>query len=127
MFMTSVARRRYSKLVGLLLAAYGGSAGVAAVAAAEIDAPQQVVRVGDLNLRDPGGVAAAYGRLLWAAQRVCAGADSADYWVRQSAKPCIAQAVSRAIDSIDAPLLATYAQARPLFRHRRAEMIAVAD
>ena len=53
MFMISVTRRRCWKLVGVLLAAYGGIAGVAA---AEIDAapPQQVVRFGDLNLRDSG-------------------------------------------------------------------------
>lgn len=103
--------------------------GVATVFAAEIDAapPQQVVRFGDLNLGDCRGVAAAYGRLLWAAQRVCAGADSADHWVRQSAKPCIIQAVSRAVGSIGAPLLTAYAQAQPLLRPRRAEMIAVTD
>ncbi len=82
MNMTSVIRRRYWKLVGALLTAYGGMMGVATVFAAEIDAapPQQVVRFGDLNLGDCRGVAAAYGRLLWAAQRVCAGADSADHW-----------------------------------------------
>ena len=129
MAMTSVVRRRYWELVAGLLAAYGGIVGVGAVFAADIKAapPQEVVRIGDLNLRDSRGVAAAYGRLLWAAQRVCAGADSADYWVRESATPCIIQAVSRAIDSIGAPLLTAYAQAQPLFRLRRAETIALAD
>lgn len=129
MVMTGVIRRRYWKLVAGLLAAYGSIVGVASVFAAEIEAapPQEVVRIGDLNLGDSRGVAAAYGRLLWAAQRVCAGADSADYWVRESATPCIIQAVSRAIDSIGAPLLIAYAQAQPLFRLRRAEAIALAD
>src|ERR1700722_12969659 len=124
MFMISVTRRRCWKLVGVLLAAYGG---IAAVAAAEVDAapPQQVVRFGDLNLRDSRGVAAVYGRLVWAAGHVCAGADSADHWVRQSAKPCIIQAVSRATASIGAPALTAYAQAQPLFRARRTELIAV--
>jgi UrcA family protein len=127
--MTSVVRRRYWELVAGLLAAYGGIVGVGAVFAADIKAapPQEVVRIGDLNLRDSRGVAAAYGRLLWAAQRVCAGADSADYWVRESATPCIIQAVSRAIDSIGAPLLTAYAQTQPLFRLRRAETVALAD
>jgi UrcA family protein len=124
MFLISVTRRRCWKIVGVLLVAYGGFAGVAA---AEIDAapPQQVVRFGDLNLRDSRGVAAVYGRLVWAARHVCAGEDSADHWVRQSAKPCIIQAVSRAIDSIGAPALTVYARAQPLFRARRTEMIAV--
>jgi len=129
MATNSVVRRRYWKLIAGLLVAYGSIVGVATVFAAEIEAapPREVVRIGDLNLGDSRGVAAAYGRLLWAAQRVCAGADSADYWVRESATPCIIQAVSRAIDSIGAPQLAAYAQAQPLFRLRRAETIALAD
>jgi UrcA family protein len=129
MATNSVVRRRYWKLIAGLLVAYGSIVGVATVFAAEIEAapPREVVRIGDLNLGDSRGVAAAYGRLLWAAQRVCAGADSADYWVRESATPCIIQAVSRAIDSIGAPQLTAYAQAQPLFRLRRAETIALAD
>ena len=129
MATNSVARGRYWKLIAGLLATYGSLVGVATVFAAEIEGapPREVVRIGDLNLGDSRGVAAAYGRLLWAAQRVCAGADSADYWVRESAAPCIIQAVSRAIDSIGAPQLTAYAQAQPLFRLRPAETIALAD
>jgi len=118
MVNTSVIRRRYWKLIAGLLSAYASIVGVTPVFAAEIDAaPQQeVVRIGDLNLGDSRGIAAAYGRLLWAAQRVCTGADSADYWVREGAAPCVIQAVSRAIDSIGAPKLLAYALAQPLFR-----------
>ena len=86
-----------------------------------------MVRLGDLNLHDSWGAVVAYNRLLWAAQRVCAGADSADYWIRESAVPCIIQAVSKAIDSIGAPQVTAYAQAQPLFRLRRAQTIALAD
>ena len=120
MSRTSVLRRHHRKLIAALLAAHGFIARVAPVSAAEIEvAPQQeVVRIGDLNLHDARGVAAAYGRLLWAAQRVCTGADSADYWVRESATPCLIHAVSRAIDSIGEPQLIAYALAQPLFRPR---------
>lgn len=128
MATTSVIRCRCWKLIAGLLTAYGSIVGVATAFAAEIEAaPQEVVRIGDLNLRDSRGVAAAYNRLLWAAQRVCAGADSADYWVRESAAPCIVQAVSRAIDSIGAPQLTVYAQVQPLFRLRRVKAVALAD
>ena len=128
MATTGVIRRRCWKVIAGLLTVYGSIVGVASVFATEIEAvPQQVVRLGDLNLRDSRGVAVAYNRLLWAAQRVCAGADSADYWVRESAAPCIIQAVSRAIDSLGAPRLSAYAQAQPLFRLRRAESVALAD
>lgn len=117
---TSVRRRCYRRLIPALLAVYGSLAGAATVFAAEIAAAplQEVVRIGDLNLHDSRGVAAAYGRLLWAAQRVCTGADSADYWVRESATPCLVQAVSRAVDSIGAPQLMAYALTQPLFRPR---------
>ena len=123
MATNNVIRRRYWKLIAGLLAVYGSVIGVAKVFAAEneVALPQEVVRIGDLNLDDSRGVVAAYGRLLWAAQRVCTGADSADYWVRESAAPCVIQAVRLAIDSIGAPQLAAYAQAQPLFRLRRAQ------
>ena len=129
MATTSVFRRRYWKLIAGLLAAYGSIVGVAKVFAAETEVapPQEVVRIGDLNLRDSRGVATAYNRLLWAAQHVCTGADSVDYWVREGAAPCVFQAVSRAIDSIGEPQLTAYAQAQPLFRLRRAETVALAD
>jgi len=123
MATTNVIRGGYWKLIAGLLAAYGSVVGVATVFAAEneVALPQEVVRIGDLNLGDSRGVVAAYGRLLWAAQRVCTGADSADYWVREGAAPCLIQAVRVAIDSIGAPQLTAYAQAQPLFRLRRAQ------
>lgn len=129
MATSSVIRRRCWKLIAGALAAYGSIVGVATVCAAEIDVapPQEVVRMSDLNLRDSRGIAVAYNRLLWAAQRVCPGTDSADYWVRESAVPCVIQAVSRAIGSIGSHQLATYAQEQPLFRSRRAERVVLAD
>ena len=121
MATTNVIQRRYWKLIAGLLLVYGSVIGIAKVFAAENEVvlPQEVVRIGDLNLGDSRGVVAAYGRLVWAAQRVCTGADSADYWVREGAAPCVVQAVTLAIDSIGAPQLAEYAQAQPLFRLRR--------
>jgi UrcA family protein len=129
MTATSVIRRPYCKFIAALLAAYGSIGGISTVFAVEVESapPQRVVRIGDLNLRDSRGVVAAYNRLLWAAQLVCPGADSADYWVRESAAPCIIQAVNRAIDSIGAPQLSAYAQEQPLFRLRRKQTIALAD
>ena len=129
MAATSVIRRSNWKLIAGLLAAYGSSIGVVTVSAAEIEAapPQEVVKLGDLNLHDSRGIAAAYNRLVWAARRVCAGTDSADYWVREGAVPCVIQAVSRAIDSTGSHQLAAYAQAQPLFRLRRAETVALVD
>jgi UrcA family protein len=120
-----VIRRRYWQRVALLAAAISVCGAPVFANEIEASAPRTVVRIGDLNLGDSRGVAAAYGRLVWAAQRVCAGADSADYWVRESAVPCIIQAVSGAIESIGAPKLTAYAQAQPLFRLRHVPAIAL--
>jgi UrcA family protein len=129
MATTSVIRRPYWKLIAGLISAYGSIAGATPAFATGIEGtpPQEIVRIGDLNLHDPRGIAAAYGRLLWAAQRVCTGADSSDYWVREGAAPCVIQAVSRAISNIGAPQLLAYAATQPLFRLRRADSAARAN
>jgi UrcA family protein len=112
----TIVRRRWVNAVGGLLLAYGGIANVVLAAEQETSPLQQVVRIGDLNLRDTHGVAAAYNRILWAAQRVCPSTDSSDFWVRLSAMPCVTQAVSRAVDNIGSPQLSEYVQSQPLFR-----------
>lgn len=109
-----------------MLAVYGSLFGVATASAATTEAalPREVVRIGDLNLGDSRGITAAYNRLVWAAQRVCAGTDSADYWVRENALQCVMQAVSQAIDCIGSHQLSVYALAQPLFRLRRTQQVA---
>jgi UrcA family protein len=103
-------------LVALLLTFFATHTSVAF--AEDSDIAQQRVWLGDLNLNDPKGVAAAYSRLLWAAEHVCPLADSADFWLRVTAQPCLVQAISQAIDTIGAPSLRTYAQSQRLFRLR---------
>jgi UrcA family protein len=113
-------RRCCWRPVAALLCAYG------AVSAAEPETPppQQVVRIGDLNLHDARGVAAAYGRLYWAAEHVCPFAESSDHWLKVSAEPCMIQAISRAVERIGSPLLSTYVQSQPLFRLQQAQATA---
>ena len=114
--MNNVGRSRSGRgmLIALLLTAFATSTPIAL--AAESDPVQERVRLGDLNLNDPHGAAVAYGRLLWAAQRVCPFADSADFWLRVAAQPCLVRAISQAVDSIGSPSLRTYAQSQRLFR-----------
>jgi UrcA family protein len=102
-------------IIGMLWA-WGSISGTASATEAESSPPQQVVRIGDLNLQDSRGVAVAYGRVLWAAERVCPLADSSDYWLRLTAAPCVVQAVNRAVESIGSPQLSAYTQSQPLFR-----------
>jgi UrcA family protein len=124
MVTNSVRLRRCWRHIAGLLCAYGSITGAGFASEPEPSPPQQVVRIGDLNLLDSRGVAAAYGRLLWAAERVCPFAESSDYWLRLSAAPCVIQAVSRAVDSIGSPQLSAYTQSQPLFRMQQMQAIA---
>jgi UrcA family protein len=116
MFGNGVSRSCLLKSAAVLVCAYGNFMTVGIAAQSETDPPQLRVRIGDLNLNDRKGIAVAYGRIEWAAQRVCPLADSSEYWLRVSAEPCVTQAISRAIDTIGSPELAAYAQSRWLFR-----------
>ena len=113
-FNSGRSRSGRGTLIALLLSACAIQIPVAF--AADSEPAQQRVRLGDLNLNDPSGVATAYGRLLWAAQRVCPFADSGDFWLRVSAQPCLVHAISEAIDGIGSPSLRTYADSQRLFR-----------
>jgi UrcA family protein len=124
MVTNSVRRWRSWRSVAGLLCAYGSITGAGFAAEPETPPPQQVVRIGDLNLQDSRGVAVAYGRLLWAAERVCPLADSSDYWLRVSAAPCVIQAVRQAVDSIGSPQLSAYTQSQALFRVQQLQAIA---
>jgi UrcA family protein len=124
MVTNSVSRRHSWRSIAGLLCAYGSITGAGFAAEPETPPPQRVVKIGDLNLDDSRGVAVAYGRLLWAAERVCPFADSSDYWLRVSAAPCVIQAVSRAVDSIGSPHLSAYTQSQPLFRLQQMQAIA---
>jgi UrcA family protein len=124
MVTNNVRRRRWWSSIAGLLCAYGSLTGAAFAAESETRLPQQVVRIGDLNLRDSKGVAVAYARLLWAAERVCPFSDSGDHWLRVSAAPCLIQAVSQAVDSIGSPELSAYTRSQPLFRLRQIQAIA---
>jgi UrcA family protein len=123
--MTTNSDRRYRfwRSIAGLLCAYGSITGAGFAAEPETPPPQRVVRIGDLNLSDSRGVAVAYARLVWAAERVCPFADSSDYWLRVSAAPCVNQAVSRAVDSIGSSQLSAYTQSQPLFRLQQMQAI----
>jgi len=121
MVTNSVRRCRYWRPIAGLLCGYTSIIGVGFAAEPETSPPQRVVRIADLNLQDSRGVAVAYGRLVWAAERVCPFADSSEYWLRVSATPCLIRAVSEAVDSIGSPQLKAYTQLQPLFRQQQAQ------
>jgi UrcA family protein len=105
------ASSRARRLTVSLLSVCAVTAGSAAASLAEAaDAPANasvVVRYADLDVATPNGAAKLYRRIATAAHRVCPDADSRRLEDKMAAWSCRRQAMSRAIDSVDSPALAT--------------------
>jgi UrcA family protein len=69
---------------------------------------KQVVNYGDLDLNQPQGIAILYSRVQAAAADVCAPLESVDMSRRAHLEPCIANATSRAVQSVNVPALTAY-------------------
>jgi UrcA family protein len=92
----------------LLAGAWQCGAFAAALPAGE-DVGRITVRFDDLNLEQPRGVAVLYRRLRHAAEQVC-GEPQRPGEVIMSAdwRVCVAQAVERAVVTVDRPVLTAY-------------------
>jgi UrcA family protein len=93
----------------LLLAGAWQCGALAATPPAGEDVGGITVRFGDLNLEQPRGVSVLYRRLRNAAEHVCgeperpgSGFTSPDW------RACVAQAVERAVVTVDRPALTAY-------------------
>jgi UrcA family protein len=95
-----------------------GLAGLSAMAnssqAGETDAdvPRITVKFRDLDLSNKAGIALLYRRIEAAASRVCGSVDPRDLARWATAKACQDRAISRAVASIDSPMLNTEFLAR---------------
>jgi UrcA family protein len=69
---------------------------------------KHVVSYGDLDLNQPQGIATLYTRVQAAAADVCAPLESVDMARRAHLEPCIADATSRAVQSVNVPALTAY-------------------
>jgi len=108
----NIVRRRWRSTALGAVALSAGLTILSFPATAGNELPQLRVRLADLDLTRPKDVAVAYGRLRWAAAQVCPLADSASYWLRESAQPCVTAAIRQAVQSIGSPKLTAYSQER---------------
>jgi UrcA family protein len=76
--------------------------------AQEIEVRSETVHFADLNTDTPSGVAALYGRIHSAAQRVCAVSGERDLGRARVAADCAARAEAAAIDKVDLPKLTAF-------------------
>jgi UrcA family protein len=80
--------------------------------AAAADAPTVKVRYADLNLATEQGSLALYGRIVAAAQKVCAPEDLRDLQAVAAARGCRQEAISQAVRAVHSPMLASVYAAR---------------
>jgi len=102
------ARLRTASAFALLAACLAvGATGAAHAATDAADAPALTVRYADLNLDTQQGSLALYGRIVAAAQQVCAAEDIRDLHAVAAARLCREQAIARAVRDVHSPMLAS--------------------
>src|SRR5437868_10412129 len=102
--MTTSTQLRRLIATAILGALASGFAGVSA--ADDSGVRSKTVKYGDLNLSNPQGAAALYGRIVQAAYAVC---DTADIglWSRTAVHDCISKAVTDAVTKVGRPTFVT--------------------
>jgi UrcA family protein len=98
-----------SSLRGLITAAIFGAlaSSFSAVSAADdsTDLPTTVVQYQDLNISNPQGAAALYGRIRTAAGKVCSIPGDTDFAAKLRVSPCVHKAIADAVTAINQPAL----------------------
>jgi UrcA family protein len=96
---------RHTARIALMLASASLTLAIHAAQANDLNPPtQKVVSFRDLNMHSPEGIEIAFKRIKNAARDVCATPDRYD--LSESAlKPCINDAVAKAVAQVDSPLL----------------------
>ena len=78
---------------------------LSAVVQAAEDAPHKTVKFGDLNISNPEGAKALYGRIRAAARDVCEMSATYEWLARPAVKKCIDTAIDKAVKDVNAPEL----------------------
>jgi UrcA family protein len=72
----------------------------------------RVVRFADLDLTRPADVAALYQRIRVAARDVCRPLSERDLTLLAASRPCVVDAIGRAVGDINSPTLSRYHQTK---------------
>lgn len=122
---TLITSAKHSRPVtAAILGALAFSCSAVSIAADRSDAPQAVVKFGDLNLSNPQGAATLYNRIVSAAYEVCKSFDTDIRNLSSHAQldSCVHRAIADAVTKVGQPeLIAVYNT-----RHRQPLPITVA-
>jgi UrcA family protein len=94
---TNLSRLISTTIFGVLTLSWGAMS----IAADESDAPQAVVKFGDLNLSNPQGAAALYHRIWSAAVTVCRPQDDRSLASKSRVQSCVHKAIAEAVTKVD--------------------------
>lgn len=100
---TSTKLRRL--ILSATFGALAGSFAVVCSAADSTDAPQMIVKYGDLNVSSPQGAAVLFARIRAAALRVCGPVDNRDLASMTRAAACVHKAIADAVTTVGQPEL----------------------
>jgi len=103
--ITTSSTLRRLMAVAIFGALASGFTAVAAAAEDSADAPHVVVKYGDLNVSNPQGAAALYGRLQRAAESVCPRFERSDLGSKVRMNACIHKAIADAVITVNQPAL----------------------
>jgi UrcA family protein len=106
MITANTGRNSALRTTGVLLAAIFASlaSGMASAAQGD-DLPHQLVSYKDLSLTTSAGAETLYKRIQAAAGRVCGSAELRELGKMVARKHCIDDAISRAVASVNSPVL----------------------
>jgi UrcA family protein len=81
----------------------------ASVSAADTSSARETVKFADINITNPSGALALYGRIRWAARSVCS-----HYWFKTNADEadCVHNAIANAVAQINRPALSAVYNAK---------------
>jgi UrcA family protein len=107
---TLITSPRLSRLISTaILGALTLSWGAMSIAADESDAPQAIVKFGDLNLSNQQGATELYHRIWSAAATVCRPQEDRTLAAKSRMQSCIHKAIADAVIKVDrAELFAVY-------------------
>ena len=92
-------------IAAAILSALASGFTAVSAAADSTDAPQVVVKYGDLNVSNPQGAAALYGRLRRAAESVCPRFERFDLASKARMDACVHKAITDAVTTVSQPAL----------------------
>ncbi len=92
-------------IAGAIFSAVASGFSAVAVATNVSDAPQVMVKYGDLNESNPQGAAVLYRRIRSAAENVCPGLEHASLASKRMVDACMHKAITAAVIKVNQPAL----------------------